>query len=59
MRHRKGNLPYLPSCTGELGYDGRYAWSQSDAYQVFGMYTMDFAYDGPIFLVPLSLSYPS
>ena len=23
------------------------------------MYTMDFAYDGPIFLVPLSLSYPS
>ena len=23
------------------------------------MYTTDFAYDGPIFLVPLSLSYPS
>ena len=23
------------------------------------MYTMDFAYDGPIFLVPLSPSYPS
>ena len=23
------------------------------------MYTADFAYDGPIFLVPLSLSYPS
>ena len=23
------------------------------------LYTTDFAYDGPIFLVPLSLSYPS
>ena len=23
------------------------------------MYTTDFAYDGPFFLVPLSLSYPS
>ena len=22
-------------CTGTLGYVGRYAWSQSDAYQVF------------------------
>ena len=46
-----------------FAYDGRYAWSQSDAYQVFVfvkyMYTTDFAYDGPIFLVPLSPSYPS
>ena len=26
---------------------------------ILHMYTTDFAYDGPIFLVPLSLSYPS
>ena len=32
---------------------------ESDAYQVIHMYTSDFAYDGPIFLVPLSPSYPS
>ena len=29
-------------------YDGRYAWSQSHAYQVCHMYMMDFAYDEPI-----------
>ena len=28
-------------------------------YLSYVMYTTDFAYDGPIFLVPLSLSYPS
>ena len=37
--------------TYTLAYDGL---SPSNAYHM-----TDFAYDGPIFLVPLSLSYPS
>ena len=42
-------------------HDRLYAWAMSHAYQVnmCHMYMTDFAYDGPIFLVPLSLSSPS
>ena len=43
-----------------FAYDGRYAWSQSDAYQVFVICIRQiFECDRPIFLVPLSMSYPS
>ena len=56
--------------TGELGYDGqlydRFLHMTDDMLgpsrcisSIRHMYTTDFAYDGPIFLVPLSLSYPS
>ena len=58
-------------CTGELGYDGPlYDGFLQMTDDMLGpspmhiryssiMYTTDFAYDGPIFLVQLSLSYPS
>ena len=40
--------------------DEHYAWSQSHAYQVCVICIWRiFAYDGPIFLVPLRTSYPS
>ena len=58
-------------CTGELGYDGPlndrllsmtdHMLGPSDPVPCISrshMYMMDFAYDGPNFLVPLSLSYP-
>ena len=57
--------------TGELGYDGplydRFLHMTDNICLVpvrcissmCHMYTTDFAYDGPIFLVPLSPSYPS
>ena len=41
----------IPNNTGELGYDG-------PLYDRF-LHMTEFAYDGPIFLVPLNLSYPS
>ena len=56
--------------TGELGYDGppydRFLHMTDDMLGPSLMHikyssyvTTDFAYDGPIFLVPLSPSYPS
>ena len=39
--------------TGKLGYDGPCISSMCHTYMT------DFAYDGPIFMVPLSPSYPS
>ena len=56
--------------TGELGYDGQLyngflhmtdnMLGPSPMYIKYSsLYTTDFAYDRPIFLVPLSLSYPS
>ena len=59
--------------TGELGYDGplydRFLHMTDNMLgpslmhikylSYVHMYMTDFAYDGPIFLVPLSLSYPS
>ena len=59
------------SNTGEFGYDGplydgllfdgRYMLGSSPMHikYVSNVYMTDFAYDGPIFLVPLSPSYPS
>ena len=65
-------MAYLEACdTGELGYDGplydrffayngRYAWSQSDAYQVFVICIRRILHmTDQFYLVPLSLSYPS
>ena len=63
----------VSSTTGELGYDGPlydgFLHMTGDMLgpspmhinlsSIRHMYTTDFAYDGPIFLVPLSLSYPS
>ena len=34
--------------TGELAYDGQYAWSQSDAYQVFVICIRRTNFPGPI-----------
>ena len=61
-----------PDYTGELGYDGPlydrflhmtdyidYMVPVRCLSSICHMYMTDFAYDGPIFLVPLSLSYPS
>ena len=56
--------------TGEYGYDGPlydgFLHMTDDMRvpvrcisSICDMYTTDFAYNGPIFLVPLSLSYPS
>ena len=55
--------------TGELGYDGPLydrllamtdnMLGPSPVHIKHVMFRTDFAYDGPIFLVPLSLSYPS
>ena len=56
--------------TGELGYDGPlYDGFLHMTDNIFGsvrcissichMHTTDFAHDGPVFLVPLSPSYPS
>ena len=61
---------YQLHITGELGYDGPLydrirIWRTICLLPVRcissirHMYTTDFAYDGPIFLVPLSPSYPS
>ena len=60
----------LYSYTGELGYDGPlydgFLHMMDDMLgpspmhiNIRHMYTTDFAYDGPNFMVPLSPSYPS
>ena len=46
----------------EMGFIGVYEYAAELGYDISSMchmYMTDFAYDGPIFLVPLSLSYPS
>ena len=62
---------YIYIYTGELGYDGppydRFLHMTDNMLGPSPMhikyssyvYTTDFSYDGPIFLVPLSLPYPS
>ena len=61
---------YTVVYTGELGYDGplydEFLHMRDDMLgpspmhikYIRHMYMTNFAYDGPIFLVPLSLSYP-